>query len=289
MTLADEAAWPRDRLDPDYRARDCVAPADFDRIVAAYAAGTAAARAALTPATMTYDEVSGEALDLYGAMPGERRPCVVFLHGGYWRALSRHDSGFMAPALASAGIACAVPDYTLAPAAGLAEIVRQARAAFAFLWRRAEALHLDRGRIVVTGSSAGGHLAAAVAAAGWQAAAELPDRAVAGALPISGLFELAPVAAAFPQDWLRLTPAEVAALSPLRHLPPAGTPVTVALAASETPGFVRQSAAYAAALGTRPVTVAGRNHFDVILDLADPASDLFGRLAALALAQPRRR
>lgn len=275
-----EAGWPRWRLNADYRARDCVTDAAFARIIAAYADGTMRARAALAPATHAFDPASGERLDLYGTAPGQRRPCVVFVHGGYWRALSRAESGFMAPMLAARGIACAVPDYTLAPAAPLREIVRQMRAAVAFLWHRADDLGIDRGRIVVTGSSAGGHLAAAVAAPGWQAAAGLPAQPLRGAMPVSGLYDLAPIAAAFPQDWLRLTAADAADLSPLRHLP-VGVAVTVALAARETAGFVRQSARYAAALGTAPVTIAGRNHFDVILDLTDPASALSRALIAL--------
>ncbi|QYK43673.1 MAG: alpha/beta hydrolase [Paracoccaceae bacterium] len=281
MDLRDEAALPRDRIDADYTARACVEPADFARIIGDYRrlSGAAMAMPGLQ-AGLRPDPQGAELMDLFGAGPGHRRPVVMFIHGGYWRALSRQESAFMAPMLAARGIATAVPDYTLAPAATLTEIVRQMRAALAFLWHRADDLGIDRDRIVVAGSSAGGHLAAALAMPGWQARFGLPPGAVHGALPVSGLFELAPLAASHVQDWMHLTPRELADLSPMRHV--AGTARShVAVAGVETPGFHRQSLAYARALGAPLLTVPGRNHFDVILDLTRPDTDLSRALLAL--------
>jgi len=273
--LAAEAGWPRDRLDADYAARRCVSPAAFEAIIARYASESAAALA-LPGARrgLVHDHASGERLDLYGTAPGQARPVVVFIHGGYWRALSKDQSAFMAPMLAARGIACAVVDYTLAPAADIAEIVRQCRAALAYLWHGADALGIDRGRIVACGSSAGGHLTGALLQPGWQAAAGLPAQPLAGALPVSGLFDLAPLAASHVQDWMGFTPAQIAACSPLRHLPDPTPRVSVAVAETETPAFHRHSAAYAAAFGVPVLTIPGRNHFDVILDLTDPGTAL---------------
>ena len=281
MDIASEALWPRDRLDAEYTARLSCSEADFHRIIADYARLSEAARA-LPGARegIVYDR-SGERFDLFGIEPGAVRPCFVFIHGGYWRALSRGASSFMAPMLAARGIACAVPDYTLAPAAGIAEIVRQCRALLVHLWHNAEALGLDRARIVVGGSSAGGHLAAAVASGGWQQAAGLPAQPLRGVMPVSGLFDLAPLAACHVQDWMRFTAEEIAACSPLRHPPAGPLPAVVALAEAETPGFHRQSAAYAQGLGVPVLTVEGRNHFDVVLDWTDLDTPLSRALLGL--------
>lgn len=279
--LQDEAGWPRDVIDRDYTARAVLTPDGFAKVIADYARLSAPAHA--MPGVrlgLAYDNGSNARLDLFGTEAGSRRPLVIFIHGGYWRALSRADSAFMAPMLAARGIACAVPDYTLAPAASLSEITRQMRAAFGWLWHNADDLGIDRARIVVTGSSAGGHLAATLAMPGWQASLGLPADAVRAALPVSGLFELAPLAASHVQDWMALTPAELADLSPLRHAPGSARSI-VAVAEHETPGFHRQSTAYAAALGAPLVRVPGRNHFDVILDLTDPGTDLSGALLSL--------
>ena len=279
MPMRGESTWPRAQIDGDYTAKNCTAPEDFARTIAAYTEHSQAAKSLPgTTLNLCYDAASGQVLDLYNA--GAGRPTLLFIHGGYWRALSKENSAFMAPMLAAQGIATAVPDYTLAPDATLTEITRQMRAALAHLWHNAQTLGIDRGRIVVAGSSAGGHLAAMLACRGWQAALGLPDDAVHAAMPISGLFELAPIAASHVQDWMGLTAQEVETLSPLRHT--CGTARSViAVAGVETPGFHRQSQAYAAALNAPLLTVPQRNHFDVILDLMHADSILSRTLLGL--------
>lgn len=282
MDISSEAGWSRDRLDADYTARLSCTDVEFARTIGDYAKLSQAAQD-LRGARLdiAYDRASAETYDLFGTEPGAARPCFVFIHGGYWRALSKGHSAFMAPMLAARGIACAVPDYTLAPAVSLTEIVRQCRAMLGHLWHNADALGIDRGRIVVGGSSAGGHLTSAVASGGWQAAAGLPDQPLKGQLPVSGLFDLAPLAASHVNDWMQFTAEEVQALSPLRNLPAGPLPAVVALAERETPGFHRQSAAYGAAVGAPVLTIADRNHFDVVLDLTSPDTSLAQALLGL--------
>lgn len=282
--LKDEALLPRAELDADYTARSTVSDADFARIIGQYRSLTEAAQSGEAGfASYQFCRETGLKLDLYGTQPGERRPVVVFIHGGYWRALDRGHSGFAAPMLAAHGIACAVPDYRLAPAASITDIISDCRRAIAWLWKNAGDLGLDRNRIVVTGSSAGGHLAAAMAQPGWQPSHGLPDQPLHGCVPVSGLFELAPLSASHVQDWMRFTPAELAD-SPMRH-PPQGLRGAVALAAGkgEAPGFHRQSEAFAGLTGWPLLRIEGRNHFDVILDLADGQSALSKALIDLTL------
>jgi arylformamidase len=280
--LAAEAGGPRARLDADYAARDCVPPAEFDRIMDDYGRLSQVAHA-LPGARrgLRYDRASDQTLDLFGTAPGQARPLFVFIHGGYWRLLSKDVSSYMAPMLAARGIACAVPDYTLAPAAGIGEIVRQMRAALAWLWHTAPDLGIDRARIVVGGSSAGGHLTGTLLQPGWQAAAGLPDQPLAGALPVSGLYDLAPLAACYVNDWMQFTADEVAGLSPARHPPPRPIRCPVAVAEVETPAFHRHAAAYARVLGAPLLTLAGCNHFDAPLQLTDSQTPLSRALLAL--------
>lgn len=284
--MALDAQLNQATIDRDYFARGSVSDDAFASATTRYATGTAAAQRFGTALDQVYDPPSGERIDIYGTVPGQLRPVVLFIHGGYWRALGRKDSGFMAPALAGAGIATAVPDYTLAPAVNLTEIVRQMRSALVWLWTKAARLGIDRNRIIVSGSSAGGHLAGTLLSGGWQAAMGLPEKPVAAAIPISGLFDLAPIARTYPDEWMQFTEEEVTRLSPLRRLPVRGCPICLALGANEAAGFARQSAAYdtawrAAGFASQVFAVPGRHHFDVVLDLADPTSALFGKLAAL--------
>lgn len=168
MDLSTEALLPRDQLDHDYSARRTVSGAEFDAIIAQYLSQSQAARDLPGSRTdLVFDPALGLKLDLFGTAPGELRPLVLFIHGGYWRALSKEHSAFMAPMLAARGIASAAPDYRLAPAANMDDIVGDCRRALAWLWHNATDLGIDRHRIVVTGSSAGGHLAGALASPGW--------------------------------------------------------------------------------------------------------------------------
>jgi arylformamidase len=282
--LAREADWPRDALDRDYNARASVTPEAFDAAMHAYRARSEEMRPLLHHADVPYDAASGQTMDIYGT--GERpRPVFVFLHGGYWRMLSKADSAFMARALAAEGVATAVVDYRLIPQVDLSEIVREVRAAVAFLHREGARFGLDPQAIHVGGSSAGGHLAGAVLSGGWHGDFGVPEDVVKSALPISGLFHLGPVAASFAQEWLALSPGDVARLSPALHMPPAPCPVTVAYAAGEPAGFARQSRAYhrllrQAGMDAALLEVPGRNHFDVLLDLAEPESALSRALLA---------
>lgn len=289
--LAAEAGWPRERLDRDYSARATVTPGIFDAEMRRYRAlSDELGKPWATHRDIAYDEESGQALDVFGTVSGELRPVFVFIHGGYWRMLSRHDSAFMAGMLARHGIATVAVDYRLAPDVSLAEIVREVRASIAFLWRHGRDHGIDPDRIFVGGSSAGGHLAGTVIAGGWHREFGVPEDVVKGAMPISGLFHLAPIARSFVREWVPLDDAAVHALSPAENLPREGCPVVVAYADGEAGGFRRQSVEYArlwraAGFSCELVEVPGRNHFDVILDLADDGAVLSRALLRLIEAE----
>jgi arylformamidase len=133
--------------------------------------------------------------------------------------LDSADSCFMAKCFTEAGACVVAVNYTLAPLVRLAEIVRQCRAAVAWLHAHAREFGGDPRRIHVGGSSAGGHLAAMMLAPGWEADFGVPDNLVAGATLLSGLYDLEPVRLGHPNEWLKLGAADVAALSPSRSAP----------------------------------------------------------------------
>lgn len=201
--------------------------------------------------------------------------------------LSRHDTAFMAAALAEVGIATVTVDYRLAPANPIEEIVREVRSAIAWVHHRGAAHGLDPARVVVVGSSAGAHLAAMTIVGGWQREYDLPEdpaQTVAGAMLLSGLYDLRPLVGTAADEWLRLTPERAWASSPIAA-PRSTVPVVVADAALEASGFHHQTELFAshwqAGADTRVRQIADRDHFDVFLDLADPRSLLFRELLAL--------
>lgn len=283
--LAEEANSPRDVLDRDYGARASVTPEVFEAAMRDYRSRSEEVRDHATHLDVVYDEQSGQTIDIYGT-GAEPRPVFVFIHGGYWRMLSKHDSAFMAAMLAKNGIATAVVDYRLAPEASLDEIVREVRAAIGFLWKNGREFGIAPESIYAGGSSAGGHLTGAVLSGGWHHEAGVPEDVIKGALPISGLFHLAPIARSFVQDWIKLDEAAVERLSPATNLPRVGCPIVVAYADGEPDGFRRQSTAYhqmwrEAGFASELMEIPGRNHFDVLLDLASEDTVLSQALVRL--------
>lgn len=286
----------REARDREYNARATVP--DFTLFTRQYAALTRLARGRVAGCfDQVYDPVSGQQLDLFlGSSDAASKPVFVFIHGGYWRALSRHEGGPMAETFAAAGVAVAALDYALAPYASLGEIVRQCRAAVAWLYHHAAELGLDPRRIHIGGSSAGGQLVGTLLAPGWQAPLGLPEDVIAGATALSGLFDLRPLVDSHINDWMRMDEAEATRQSPLFHLPEQSLPLLLAVGEQETRGFHHQTAAYAQAWQARHgmasaptvITVPQRNHFDIVLDLADPGTALTRAVLAQIQASPVR-
>lgn len=219
-------------------------------------------------------------LDIFAAA-GDAAPILVFIHGGYWRGLDKADFSFVAEPFVQAGVSVAALNYSLAPAVTIDAIVEQCRAALGWLYRNAARCNGRPERLFVTGHSAGGHLTAMMMLTDW-AARGLPADLVKGGTPISGLFDLAPIRQTSINDDVRLDRASAARNSPLAllsDLRPPDMPLIAAVGADETAEFVRQSRTFAEAwrrhgAPSTMMELAGLHHFDVILELADPASPL---------------
>jgi hypothetical protein len=127
-------------------------------LLAEWAAKSAAWEAeARAMRTLAYGDSDAETLDLFLA-DAEGAPVHMFIHGGYWQALSKKDCSFVARPLVAAGLHVAVVDYGLCPDVTIDEIGRQCRAALAFLYRGAREFGGDPDNITVSGHSCGGHL-----------------------------------------------------------------------------------------------------------------------------------
>ena len=103
-----------------------------------------------------------EVLDIFPAPAGTAGPAPiqVFIHGGYWKMMTKDEFSYVARAFTPRGCATVVVNYGLIPAVDMDELVRQCRAAMAWTYRNADTFGGDRERIFVSGHSAGGHLVA---------------------------------------------------------------------------------------------------------------------------------
>ncbi|HVM80126.1 MAG TPA: alpha/beta hydrolase [Stellaceae bacterium] len=218
-----------------------------------------------------------EALDLFPAAKTPA-PCLVFIHGGYWQAFGKGDFSFVAPAYQDAGVSVAVVDYTLSPKATMDEIVRQNRAAVAWLHKNARELGIDPDRVHVAGHSAGGHLTAMLLETDWRQFG-LERSPVRGGSAISGLYDLEPIRLCYLNKVLGLDDASARRNSPILGVPRAAPPLILSLGTEETPEFLRQQADFAAAwrkagLALEIADEPGTHHFSVMDRFAAPGSIL---------------
>jgi len=259
MDLSD--AYENGAYIPDgdsYRARWAVAAAQFR------------AGAQARP-DLRYGPDTRNRLDLF--LPtGRPRGLVLFIHGGYWRALDRSSFSHLAAGPVARGWAVAMPSYTLAPAARISAITREIALA---LVRASEEV---AGPIVVTGHSAGGHLSARMRCRD----VALPDAVaarIARVLPISPLSDLRPLMQTAMNADLRLDAAEAAAESPMLKTDLRACDTSVWVGAEERPAFLDQARWLTEAWGDVRLRVApGRHHFDVIEELEQADSPLSNAL-----------
>jgi arylformamidase len=143
-------------------------------------------------------------------------------------------------------------------------------------------------RLVVSGHSAGGHLAACMLATDWSAFdASLPSNPVIAAYAISGLFDLGPLVDTSINKALGLDPTTARAASPLFWRPPTRGSLDAVVGEAESAEYFRQSRTIVdlwgrAGVATRFGAVPGANHFTAIAPLSDPNSPMVLRLKELA-------
>jgi len=221
-----------------------------------------------------------ERLDLF--LPRARKtPLYVYIHGGYWQKNDKENYAFVAEALVPAGIAVAVVEYALCPAVTLSELTDQVRRAVAHLWKSADHYGYDRDRILISGHSAGGHLAGMLLATNWPGVdPELPPDIIAAGLAISGIYDLEPIRHTPLNDALQLAREDIKALSPMFIRPECKVPLTVAVGGLESREFNRQAADFVRVwkdwgLDVRLLVVPEVNHYTIVLQLSDPAGLLF--------------
>jgi arylformamidase len=235
---------------------------DSGPFVAAYEARSAGARRSLGARVR---RVEGGSLVVSA---GADAPVLVFVHGGYWQALSAEASLYLAPAALALGWSYAAVEYTLAPAAGLHVMVRECLVALT-----AVAGELGDVPMVVAGHSAGAHLTA------MAALVQEPPVPVDRVVLVSGVYDLRPLVHTTVNDALALDLPAAETMSPML-LPVTGrTEVTVVWGDNETDAFKAQGTTYATRLRDAGLEVAafecsGRHHFDIVDDLVDPATEL---------------
>ena len=276
-----EVANPADQtaLDKAYSARTGIEEKFDKEYLPGFASLSEAARAKLPcRLDVQYGPHRDEVCDAFpAARPGA--PLMCYLHGGYWRMLTKSENSFVATALQPAGATVMVNTYSLAPGVHIDVIVQQCRAFIAWAYRNAGFYNADPRRLYISGHSAGGQLVGMMLATDWERDYGLPNGIIKGAAAISGIFDMVPMARAFTNEWLQLGPAAIQRNSPLRLDVKVKCPTIVAVGGGEVPGFLTQSAAYVEYLRSKGqpvelVDLPGLDHFAAWNEVMDPKRPL---------------
>jgi arylformamidase len=247
-------------------------------IMAGWARDAAAYRLRHVPRIIRYGTGTRNAIDYFAG--NDDKPIVVFIHGGYWQSMDRSDFSHLAAGLNAHGISVAIPSYDLCPDVTVSDIIQQIRMATRELAR------FDR-PLVLSGHSAGGHLAACMLATDWRAYhASLPRDLVVAAYAISGLFDLRPLIGTTINKALHLDDASARAASPLCWNAPARGSLDAVVGEHESAEYFRQSTTIVdlwggARLETRFGAIRNANHFTAIAGLSEPDSPMTLRLVEL--------
>ncbi len=216
---------------------------------------------------LCYGHDERQRLDLFSPEGEGPWPLLVFIHGGYWQLGSKDAWSFLAPGWIKKGVAVATLGYRLLPAVTLEDVVADVRAALDYLAENAEAMHLDVSRVLVSGVSAGAHLAAMAVTEEDSAASQLSPVA---AVLLSGVYDLRPLEGTTPGAALSNSKSsDLSRISPLGRPPPSDCCCLIAWGADETAVFHNQSRTLAAHWANWGVTATAMslqdtNHYTVV-------------------------
>ncbi|MFI5308651.1 MAG: alpha/beta hydrolase fold domain-containing protein, partial [Polyangiales bacterium] len=220
---------------------------------------------------IAYADVGGPRnhLDVYRPRQRvERAPVLLQIHGGGWIVGNKRQQALpLLVDLAARGFVCVSANYRLSPRATFPDHLIDLKRALIWVRRHIAEHGGDPSFVVVTGGSAGGHLAALLALTPnlpeYQPGNEDVDTRVQGCIPFYGVYDLAGLSSGKPPDHLvglweqRVLKRKLAAAreafelaSPIGHVHAEAPPFFVIQGSHDSVVSVEDARAFAAALAT---------------------------------------
>jgi arylformamidase len=259
IAVPDHETWLNDDLASSGRMRQALAAAGRARLDCRYGPGPR------------------QLIDVFPAA-SQAAPILIWMHGGYWRALSKEHYTNIVPPLLAAGAAVVLVGYDLCPNVTLTELLAQTRDALRWVRAHAPEMHGNPDHIVLAGNSAGAHICAMALQHDWSGE-EWPLKSIRAAALITGIYDLSPVLRLPVQKEVRLTPQEITELSPLKLPIRSKARALVAAGADEPELWIAQSRSYhqkliGAGVESTLMIAPKKHHFSITRELSDPHAPL---------------
>ncbi len=231
--------------------------------------------------------------DVFGDPDAHAQPILVFWHGGGWTNGYKEWCAFMAQAAAAHGVRLVAPDYRLAPAHRLPAAYEDCLRLLGHVVAHAPSFGGDPSRLVLSGHSAGGHLAALCAVRpDGLARHQVPEEAILGCMPVSAILDLqhpAPVPGTL-EEMVYTTvlddPLDDVVMSPIMWTRGNKVPMLLCYGEQDSERVRRSNLRMARLLGLQQgrierVVLPATDHFQAHMQLADPASPWYALLKTL--------
>ncbi len=224
---------------------------------------------------LTYGPDIDERVDVF-LTKKSNAPCLIFIHGGYWRASDKSEFSFIAKAIADAGANVFVVNYGLAPRVTLETIIQQIHRATQWVFEHAQDYGANPQELYLSGHSAGGHMTAMMLCSSWKTQ---PNLKIKGGFSISGLYDLEPlIYASFLNPILQLDLVSAKAMSPIHQQLKPEIPFWTCVGGDESSEFHRQNQLIATTWLDSfrgDIAMPHHNHFSIMDAMADTSTPLF--------------
>jgi arylformamidase len=228
-----------------------------------------------------YGPADRQTFDIFRSC-GECRGTVLYFHGGYWQSRDKRDFWFLAEQFVINNFNFALVNYPLCPGVTLETLVSAAGQSVQVLLEHVRPQHPIGKGLVVTGHSAGGHIAIELALSTWPNHLK-GGRPIDRIIALSGVFDLRPLISTPLNDNLRLSVDEAYQRSPLFRARGVNIPALFIVGGGETTAFQKQSGAMHLAWRnsgnvSELIVIANADHFSLLTHLSDTNSFAFGQI-----------
>jgi acetyl esterase/lipase len=217
-------------------------------------------------------------LDIYSpAVDGPPAAVVVYFYGGGWRSGDKRLFEHLGRSYAVRGIVAVVVNYRLTPEVRYPAHADDCADAVGWIYRNIRSHGGDPSRMVISGHSAGAHLAAILGLdRRFLDARQVPASALRGFVVISGSYDLVThvgetvfTKREFIEETFGSRPEELAAASPITYVRSGLAPFLVVVAENDPEPLREQGRKFAEALRAEGnealfISVKGRDHFSIV-------------------------